>query len=178
MARILLVDDEPNILAALRRTLHARDEFEGTAAYDITVYASPIDALAASETQTFDLVISDYRMPEMNGVTFLTDFRYLQPDCIRIILSGMTDLDGLIRAINEVEIYRFLAKPWNDFELRSTVAGALRYRHLLLENQRMADELRAMRDKSGRQEEELRRLEAEMPGITRVKWGPDGSVLL
>ncbi|SMC22769.1 Response regulator receiver domain-containing protein [Andreprevotia lacus DSM 23236] len=178
MATLLLVDDEPNILSALRRVLLARDDFGDAPDYQIHLFTSPQEALQASEHEHFDLVLSDYRMPEMSGVAFLTDFRYLQPDCIRIILSGMTDLQGLIAAINEVEIYRFLPKPWNDFELRSTIAGALRYQHLLLENQRMADELRTMREQSTRQEDELRRLEAEMPGITKVRWGPDGSVLL
>ncbi|WP_035056502.1 response regulator [Andreprevotia chitinilytica] len=179
MTRILLVDDEPNILSSLKRTLNTRDEFDGTSpGYEIHTFNEPRAALVASESQQFDLVISDYRMPDMDGVAFLTDFRYLQPDCIRIILSGQADLTALLRAINDVEIYRFLSKPWNDFELRSTVSGALRFRTLQLENQRMADELRQIRAQANRQEEELRRIEAESPGITQVNWGDDGSVRL
>lgn len=179
MARILLVDDEANILSALKRTLNAKDEFDGTSpGYEIHTFTDPRAALQLSESTEFDLVISDYRMPDIDGVAFLTDFRYLQPDCIRIILSGMTDLAGLVLAINEVEIYRFLNKPWNDFELRSAVAGALRFHKLNVENQRLADELRQIRSEAACKDAELRRLEAASPGITRVNWGPDGSVLL
>ncbi|MFC7420541.1 response regulator [Iodobacter arcticus] len=179
MARILLVDDEANILSSLKRTLNAKDEFDGTsAAYDIHTFTDPRAALLASETKAFDLVISDYRMPDLDGVAFLTDFRYRQPDCIRIILSGMTDLAGLVLAINEVEIYRFLSKPWNDFELRSTVAGALRFQKVCIENQKLADELRLIRSQTQSKDTELKRLEDAMPGITRVNWGPDGSVLI
>ncbi|UXY14428.1 response regulator [Chitiniphilus purpureus] len=179
MTRILLVDDEAHILTALRRSLLTRDEFDGSApGYAITTFTDPKAALHASESQAFDLVISDYRMPHMDGVAFLTDFRYLQPDCLRIILSGQADMQALARAINEVEIYRFLSKPWQDFELRSTVAGALRFRSLQLENQRLADEVRALRDTTNRQQQALRELEAEHPELAQVRWGPDGSVLL
>ncbi|STR44981.1 response regulator [Iodobacter fluviatilis] len=167
MSRILIVDDEANILSALKRTLNAKDEFDGTSpGYEIDTYTDARAALVASEEKSFDLVISDYRMPELDGVAFLTDFRYRQPDCIRIILSGMTDLAGLVLAINEVEIYRFISKPWNDFELRSAVAGALRFQKLAIENQQLADELRKIRSESHKH------------SLTQVNWGPDGSVLL
>jgi two-component system, probable response regulator PhcQ len=166
MPRILLVDDEANILSALKRSLNAKDEFDGISpAYEIHTFTDARAALLASEELTFDLVISDYRMPDLDGVAFLTDFRYRQPDCIRIILSGMTDLAGLVMAINEVEIYRFISKPWNDFELRSTVSGALRFQKLLLENQQLADELRQIRK------------ESQQPHLSQVNWGPDGSAL-
>ncbi|WP_293934319.1 response regulator [Iodobacter sp.] len=179
MAHILLVDDEANILSSLKRTLNAKDEFDGTSPnYTIHTFTDARAALLASETQEYQLVISDYRMPDLDGVAFLTDFRYRQPDCVRIILSGMTDLAGLVLAINDVEIYRFLSKPWHDFELRSTVGGALRFQKLCVENQRLADELRLIRSQSKEKDDELKRLEDAMPGITRVNWGPDGSVMI
>jgi response regulator RpfG family c-di-GMP phosphodiesterase len=117
-------------------------------------------------------------MPEMDGVAFLHAFRRIQPTAARLILSGQTDLAGLIGAINDAGIMRFLAKPWEEAELVFAVEHTLRERSLLLENQRLADELRTSRSIVARQEAELRRLERESPGITRVNWDTDGAVLL
>ncbi|QDQ24991.1 response regulator [Chitinimonas arctica] len=179
MSRILLVDDEANILTALRRCLMARDDFDDTVPdYQLDAFTSPQAALKAAELNEYELVVSDYRMPEMDGVRFLTELRYIQPDCISLILSGMTDLDGLVRAINQASIHRFISKPWNDIELRASVTGALAQRRLQLENQRLADEVRQLHTRASNQAAELARLERESPGITKVQWGPDGSVLL
>lgn len=174
---ILLVDDEPNILRSLERQLRGIHRGNGPA-YRIETCSSPAVALARGTQTAFDLVISDYRMPEMNGVDFLRAFRSLQPMAARLILSGQTDLAGLIGAINDAGIMRFLAKPWEEADLVFAVEHALRERNLLLENQRLADELRASRSVIARQEAELRRLERESPGITRVSRDADGAVLL
>ena len=172
---LLLVDDEPNVLRALERQLRAVVRSPG---YRVELHTSPAEALRRAADTAFDLVVSDYRMPEMDGVAFLRAFREIQPHAARIILSGQTDLRGLIGAINEAGVMRFIAKPWDDAELVFAIENALMERHLLLENQRLADELRASRGLLSRHEAELRRLERECPGITRVNWGPDGSVLL
>ncbi len=179
MHRILIVDDEPNILNALRRVLRTTIN-EGGEDFDLIVEAfeKPELALARARDIKFDAVLSDYRMPVMDGVTFLKAFRLLQPDAICMILSGQTDLSALINAINEVGLYRFIGKPWQDYELRSTIAQALDHQRLVLENQRLADTVRVQKGKLSRRELELRRLEAESPGITQVKWGPDGSIML
>lgn len=178
MHRIMLVDDEQNILNALRRLFSVQPGKEAER-LAVEVYDSPRAALArAREGIPFDAVISDYRMPEMDGVAFLTAFRECQPDAARLILSGYADLDALVGAINQAGIYRFIAKPWHDAELRAALDMALAHHDLLLENQRLADEVRAQRGIISRQEMELRRLEAESPGITKVNWGPNGEVLL
>lgn len=176
-ARLLLVDDEPNILRALERQLRGISRGDGPA-YRIECCADPRAALRRAEAAAFDLVMSDYRMPDMDGVAFLRAFRKLQPNAARLILSGQTDLAGMIGAINEAGIMRFLAKPWEEAELVFAVEHALRERALLLENQRLADELRASLNVVARQEAELMRLERECPGITRVNWGADGSILV
>ena len=174
MHRIMLVDDEENILNALRRLFAAGDR-----KIQVETFVSPHAALArAKEGVAFDAVISDYRMPEMDGVVFLREFIKEQPHAVRLILSGYADLDALVGAINEAQIYRFISKPWHDIELRAAVAQALAHHDLLLENQRLADEVRAQRGIISRQEMEFRRLEAESPGITQVKWGPNGEVML
>ncbi len=173
----MLVDDEPNILSALRRLFAA--PLPGGGKLLVESYASPREALKRAREETaFDAVISDYRMPEMNGVDFLNAFQAIQPNAARLILSGYTDLDALLGAINQAHIYRFIAKPWHDAELRAALEQALAHHHLLLENQRLADEVRAQRGVISRQEMALRRLEAESPGITKVNWGPNGEVLL
>lgn len=179
MYRILLVDDEENVLNALRRLLTSHPSYTvDDHRIVVETFSQPAEALKRAEAQAFDAVISDYRMPEMNGVEFLRAFRRLQPNAARLILSGYADLSGLIGAINEAQIFRFIAKPWHEYDIQSSVAQALAHRNLLLENQRLADLVRVQEGKLSRQEMALRRLEEESPGITKVNWGPDGSVLL
>ncbi|ARU32944.1 response regulator [Sulfuriferula sp. AH1] len=175
----MLVDDEKNILSALRRVLMGgigldREFHE----ISVETFDTPHDALKRAEVVVFDLVVSDYRMPEMSGVEFLKAFRKIQPHAARIILSGYADLEGLVGAINEAEISRFINKPWNDYELKFAIAQALVYRKLLMENQRLADTVRLQQGQLSRQEIALKRLEEENPGITKVNWGPDGSVII
>lgn len=180
MYRVMLVDDEPNILNALRRLFSSFSAEEaGSSRFQVEIFASPAEALKrAGEGSAFDLVISDYRMPEMDGVAFLKAFRTIQPHAERLILSGYADLDALVGAINQAQIYRFIAKPWHDYELKAVVAQALAHHDLLMENQRLADQVRMQRGIISKQEMALRRLEEESPGITRVHWGDDGSVIL
>jgi DNA-binding NtrC family response regulator len=176
--RILLVDDEPRIVSALQRLLrHALRDASGRP-YRVEGFNDATAALARAGEVAFALAISDYRMPEMNGIEFLRALRALQPDCGRIILSGYADLNAVIAAINDAGISRFVSKPWTDFDLLSAVQQALHLRELALENQRLADEVRAQRGTLSAQELELRRLERLEPGITQVKWGEDGSFIL
>ncbi len=175
--KILLVDDEPAILSALVRQLRLVNRAPRPA-YKVEALTSTLMALKRAEETSFDLVISDYRMPEMNGVDFLRHFRDIQPNAVRMVLSGTADLQAIVDAVNEAGIVRFISKPWTDAELTFAVETALKERELLLENQRLADELRQIRGLMSRQDAELRRLERECPGITRVNWGPDGSVML
>jgi len=104
--------------------------------------------------------------------------RGIQPSAARMILSGYIDLNALVGAINEAKIYRFLAKPWNDYELVSAIAEALAYHELLVERERLADEARIAQGKLSPEEAGLRQLERAEPGITKANWGPDGSAIL
>lgn len=178
--RIMLVDDEEGILKALRRLLLATPCIYHGDVYklEVEIFSSPRAALERARQQAFDLVLSDYRMPEMDGVAFLKAVREIQPEAARMILSGYADLNALVGAINEAKIYRFLAKPWNDYELVSAIAEALAYRDLLAERERLADEARLAHGKLSPEEAELKRLERLEPGLTKVNWGPDGSVIL
>jgi DNA-binding NtrC family response regulator len=180
MNRILIVDDDESILKALRRLLSITPCTAGEVTYKLTVdvFSSPEQALDKARHTAYDLALSDYRMPVMNGVQFLKAFREIQPDAARLILSGYADLNGLIGAINEAGITRFISKPWNDYELISAIGNALALRELTLENQRLADQARLAMGAISAEEIERKRLEAAEPGITQVKWGPDGSVLI
>lgn len=176
--RILLVDDEPHILTALQRLLRNGLKDAAGERYQVESFTDATLALARARECAFALVISDQRMPIMTGVEFLKELRQVQPDCGRIILSGYADLNALMAAINEAAIDRFISKPWTDFELLDAVRQVLRIRELVVENQRLADEVRQQRGTLSAQEAELRRLERLEPGITHVKWGSDGSFIL
>lgn len=130
MKKILLVDDEQNVLNALRRELKEH--------FDTETFDNPLAALERCREMQFDLVIADYKMPDMNGIEFLKQFGSLQPDAARLVLSGEADIDALVRTINETHIYRFLAKPWEKAELLSSIRQALAYRDTILENRRQA----------------------------------------
>lgn len=179
MHRIMLVDDEQNILSALRRLFVSPSlQDTGSPKFQVETFTSPQQALRRAEDGVvFDLVISDYRMPEMDGVAFLKAFRQIQPHAERLILSGYADLEALVGAINEAQIFRFISKPWHDYELKAAVAQALAHRNLLRDNQQLADQVRLQVGVISKQEMALRRLEEESPGITKVHWGEDGSVI-
>jgi len=166
MYRILLVDDEPNILNELRRLLSRLkpDDLKGEY-FVIDTYASPEEALARADEVRIDLAISDYRMPGMNGVEFLKALIGKQPDIARLVLSGYADLDGVIAAINEAKVFRFISKPWNDAELLSAVAQALNARALSMENERLAKLAKQQQLQIALQEAELRRLTAACAAV-------------
>ncbi len=169
MTKIALVDDEINILKALRRAL-------GRQGWEILTFNSPTEALKELEFERIDLVISDYKMPEMSGTDFLKKLEKLQPDACRIILSGQADLEGLTEAINKVGIYRFILKPWSDEELRLTIKHALEHSKLEQENKELVKMIRKQRAKINDQMSELRRLEKESPGITQLDISEDGAI--
>lgn len=168
----MLIDDEDNILSALKRCLNKYDNWE------IETYNTGAAALKRAQTSTFDLFISDFRMPEMNGVEFLSQAKKLQPNAVRVILSGFTDLEALMGAINEAEIFRFINKPWNDNELILTIEQALKYKDMLTENLYLANQVREQREELSKNDKLLAKLEKESPGITQVNWTDDGSIVI
>jgi DNA-binding NtrC family response regulator len=179
MFYIMAVDDEQSILNALRRNLINLDDEAGQPIpIHLDCFNDPFAALQAADVKAYDAVISDYRMPGMNGVEFLMFFRNKQPDAVRIVLSGFADFEGLISAINDAQIFRYVSKPWHEAELKHALRQSLATRALTLENRRLADLVRAEQARVDRQASILRRLEEETPGITKVKWGPNGEVLL
>ena len=116
--RMLLVDDEPNVLAALRRIFRQEN-------YEIQTAANGREALDLLRAGSFQVMISDYMMPVMNGADLLRQAKQSQPDMIRIMLTGQADTAAVMAAINDGAVYKFILKPWNDDDLRVTVALAL-----------------------------------------------------
>ena len=138
--RVLVVDDEEGIVNAVRREF-STPPFKRYR-YEIECFTNPLLALERAKEQEFEAVLSDYRMPEMSGLEFLKSLAKIQPDCARIVLSGQTDLDALIRMINETHIYRFIPKPWSSYFLKSSLAQAIDFRLANIENRRLAKTLR------------------------------------
>jgi two-component system probable response regulator PhcQ len=178
MTQLLILDDEPHVLSALRRMFMNQAAIPAIPEPNVVTFTSPHDAIDYARNYPIDVVISDYRMPEMDGATFLAIVKKVNPDAARIMLSAFTDLDGIVRAINDAGIFRFVAKPWTDSDLRASIVQVLQHRQLMLENRRLADQVRAQNKVISRQQLELERLEAETPGITRVRWSEDGGVML
>ena len=178
MSSLLIVDDEPNVLSAMRRLCLNAAVLPAIPNPSIVTFTAARDALDHLDAHDVDIVISDYRMPDMDGASFLARVRERHPDSARIIMSACSDIDGIVRAVNHAGIFRFVSKPWSDPDLKATILEVLAHRSLLIENRELADELRAQRDVILRQKLELERLERESPGITRVRWSEDGGVLL
>lgn len=133
--KILCVDDERNVLKALER-IFLDDDFE------ILTGNAGIEGLEILDANPdIKVVISDYRMPGMNGVEFLREVYARRPDTVRMVLSGYADTAAVVSAINEGQIYKFIPKPWNDDELRQTVISAIETFDLALKNRDLTREL-------------------------------------
>lgn len=143
---LLFVDDEPGILAALRRLFRPLG-------YRILTAESGAAGLEVLAREPVDLVVSDMRMPNMDGARFLREVRAGWPDAVRLLLTGYADMASTIDAINQGEIYRYISKPWEDEQIVATVRDALERKRLGRENARLA----AL---TARQNEELRELNA------------------
>jgi response regulator RpfG family c-di-GMP phosphodiesterase len=146
--KILCVDDEPNILSSLRRLFRTRG-------YQVFTAEGGNAGLSILENESVDLVISDMRMPEMDGACFLENVQARWPDTIRLLLTGYADIQSTIDAINRGEIYRYIAKPWDDNDLLLIVRQAIERKLLEREKQRL-EEL------TQRQNDELKTLNASL----------------
>ncbi len=172
MQRLMMVDDEENVLAALQRVCRMQKQWE------IEIYSDPEAALSRAQTANFDLFLSDYRMPQMNGVQFLSEVKKLQPDAMRLILSGQTDREGLMAAINEAQIYRFIDKPWQEHDLLTTLQQALSLRDVLLENRILANQVREQQKELDQRKLALEKYKDRHPDLFAIEWAADGSIIL
>ncbi|MBS0368739.1 MAG: response regulator [Proteobacteria bacterium] len=152
---ILCVDDEANILSALRRLFRPHG-------YTVLVAGGGAEGLEMLAKERVDLIISDMRMPEMDGATFLAEARKRYPDTVRLLLTGYADMESTIAAINAGQIARYIAKPWNDQDVILTVREALERKALEREKARLEALTRA-------QNEELKNLNASLEQKVEVR---------
>lgn len=131
--KVLFVDDEENILKSLRRLL-MDEEYEILTADS---GAAGLELLQQDKGENVGLIVSDQRMPGMSGVEFLQLARQINPDALRIILTGFADATAAVDAINEGGAYRYISKPWNDNELTETIREAVLHYRLLIENRHL-----------------------------------------
>jgi len=174
MKRLMLVDDEVNVVNALVRVLRRRLP----ASVKVEAFVDPNLALKRAAEASFDVVISDFRMPQMTGIAFLKRWRDLQPHAVRFILSASTEAETVMSAVNEVEVFRYLTKPWAEDELMAHLELALARSDAARLERELADDMRLQHGHLSAQAKELRRLEDLEPGITAVEWGPNGEVLM
>jgi response regulator RpfG family c-di-GMP phosphodiesterase len=145
---VLCVDDEPHILSALRRLFR-------TQGYEVLTATSAADGLALMAQQPVDVVISDMRMPGMDGVQFLERARAMRPEALRLLLTGHADVDQVMGAVNRGEIYRYITKPWDDSDI------VLVLRHAF-ERRALEQEKRRLEALTLRQNEQLRELNQDL----------------
>lgn len=129
LTRILFVDDDSNILAAMRRTIRGQFDL-------VTALGGEEGLRLVSQSPPFTVVVSDLRMPIVDGLLLLTHVRDRSPDTIRILLTGNADLDSAITAVNSGQLFRFLTKPCPGSIMRSTLAAAVE-QHRLVTSERV-----------------------------------------
>jgi DNA-binding NtrC family response regulator len=122
---IMLVDDEEMVTISISSFLKLETD------YNIICYNNPFEALTYLNTNKVNVVISDYLMPDMNGIEFLNEVRKVQPFSPRILLTGYADKENAIKAINIVSIYHYIEKPWDNNHLVMTIRNALEKQTLI-----------------------------------------------
>ncbi len=161
---VLLVDDDVEILEMFRKLLRREP-------YEIEIAAGAEEAFAILESRTYSVVVSDERMPGMNGTQFLSRVQLEYPDAMRMMVTGQSSVDVAMRAINEGQVYRFLLKPVRASELGSAIRDALCEWDL-----RHAAESSLNREK--RREEVLVQLERQWRGLTHIQRDDSGAIVV
>lgn len=166
MLNLLILDDETAVLSSLCRCL--RSEFRSDHV-TIETFSDPEAALLRAAEKDFDVFISDYKMPGLNGADVMSLLKRIQPDAVRIVLSASVEPADIMDTVNRGEVFRYLPKPWDTSELIDVVKEAFARR---LQRGSAAPVLLT------RQELETRRLESEEPGITQVSRDEYGRIRL
>lgn len=122
---ILLVDDEEMVVTSIKSFLTLETD------YEVVAFTSPKEALEYVRENKVDLVISDYLMPDIDGIEFLANVKELQPEATRVLLTGYADKENAIKAINDVGLYQYIEKPWENEDLKLIIRNGLEKRVLL-----------------------------------------------
>ncbi|WP_144395139.1 response regulator [Pleionea sediminis] len=170
MTKILIVDDDEMILSAFHRSVRKYG-------WQIETLSSPVEALKRTN-EHWNIIISDYKMPEMDGIKFLERAKLNAPNALLIIMSANIDLNGLADALNRVHIHKFIPKPWDDILLAQALIEAVAHQQLLESNQNLANQVREQQRIINKQQDELSKLEKDSPGITHVRRDDAGAIYL
>lgn len=152
---ILFVDDEHLLLNTLKRVFRNED-------FEAYFVGSGEEAISFLEKNNIEVIVADYRMPEVDGLTLLKIVKEKYPDVIRIILTGYPDLGMLLDAVNEVGIFQVLLKPWRNEELRHAIHHALEHKQLLRENKQLME-------LTTKQNQELREINSKLLDLVEEK---------
>lgn len=132
---VLLVDDEVHVLSSIRRVLHKED-------YRLLTASGGMEALDIMREHHINVVLTDLGMIGMNGIDLLVEIKRLYPETIRLVISGSSDSETILNAINSGNIYRYITKPWNDMELKILIQQALDIQHLNDEKKQLLQTLK------------------------------------
>ena len=132
---ILIVDDEEMVITSIRAFLQLETDFA------IHGFTSPEDAAGFAAQNTVDVAISDYLMPKKNGIQLLTKVKELQPAASRVLLTGHADKQSAIQAINQVALFQYLEKPWENSQLLLVVQSGVERSQLLRDLHEKVEEL-------------------------------------
>lgn len=122
---VLIVDDEEMVLTSLSTYLTLETE------YEVVTFTSAVLALTYLEQHDVGIIISDFLMPEMDGIAFLAKAKDIRPDSPRVILTGYADKENAIKAINQVGLYQYVEKPWDNDDIRLIIRNGLEKKQLL-----------------------------------------------
>ncbi len=179
--KIVVVDDEKVVTSAFGMLL----KVEGF--LDAHFFNSPFEAIEFLKENTPDLIISDFLMPEMNGLEFLTEAKKLHPEVSRILLTGYADKENAIRAINEVGLYRYIEKPWSNEDLIINIQNGIERSYLLSQLRQKISELEVAKKELEKYSHNLEQLVEERTADLResnaklagvVNYCADGIVIL
>jgi DNA-binding NtrC family response regulator len=123
--RVLIVDDEEMVLTSIRALLLLEGD------YEVQSLSNPLEAVNFLRTETVDVAVSDFLMPGMSGIQLLAQAKQLQPEATRVLLTGHADKASAIQAINEVGLFQYLEKPWDNAQLLLVIEHAAERARLL-----------------------------------------------
>jgi DNA-binding NtrC family response regulator len=161
---ILLVDDEVQVVNALRRALLDED-------YEILSAQGGTEALKILATRTIKVIVCDERMPGMSGAELLSIVNRRHSDTVRILLTGQATTEGAMKAVNEGEVCRYFSKPWNDLELKLAIRAAIEKYDQQMKVRRLMALVRTQHLK-------LKQLEQAISGIQAPGRAEDGSYFM
>lgn len=134
-ASVIIVDDEEMVIASLKAFLQLETDF------NIQTFTDPEDAARFAESNQVDVAVSDYLMPKMNGIQLLARLKELQPEASRVLLTGHADKQSAIQAINQVALFQYLEKPWDNAQLLLVVKSGVERARLFRDLREKVDEL-------------------------------------